>query len=358
MGLRDVAHDVSPYIRPRLIVPPRNERDVTTNAEFAKLEEVPNVAGVLARELKGWSVLLDCEFLYADFGEATAARWLPKLFDLTRSRSVGVSPYVRLSDLLSGRAEAIRAAICSDEETRIAVALGEADLIDPGLLANRLDAGLSAVGVLPEQCYVIADFEGGEFEDPELAAGAIEGAIETLDEVGSWQRVAFLGTHYPLKNPAGAAEAVTWPRNVWKSWRTAVNLGPFTPSHWMFGDYAADHAKMDFRKGGARPHRCLRYTGADEFLVSRGPDIGAVSPAIRSSAQAIVRSRHFAGRGFSSADEAIHQISIGNEIGNPTNWRALNTCHHLTRVVRYVGSAVGISFSDRVFTDNPQLSLW
>lgn len=46
-GLRDLAPDVANRVLPRMIVPPREERDKTFMAQLFKTEEFPNIADAL-----------------------------------------------------------------------------------------------------------------------------------------------------------------------------------------------------------------------------------------------------------------------------------------------------------------------
>ena len=345
-GVRRLAADVSRFVIPRFIVPPRKERDAAEEAVLMQLDITPDAGALLEDSCWGRRVLLDATHLFADFGEEKARKWLPDMFARARARNVSAIPIASVADLGSSRAIAFEAAIDRASGLKLGIAVGEADLYDQVTLRQKLLSALDVLKVKPNECIVIADFKNGAFENPDIASGPIEGAIAALEEVGRWHRVGFQGTSFPLKNPAEASGEELVPRYEWLAWRKAVSFGKSLPHHLMYGDYAADHATMSFKAKGGRPQRHYRYATPDAWYVVRGPDEGAQAAAMTGVCGTIVLSDHFAGRAFSSADEYIFQTARGLAVGSPTTWREINTCHHITRVVRDIGAAKGISFAD------------
>ena len=68
----------------------------------------------------------------------------------------------------------------------------------------------------------------------------------------------------------------------------------------------------------------------------------------------IVESGKFDGESFSSADEYIAQTARGQAgPDNPTIWRAVNTTHHITRVVADMGSVRGFALQQRASPPPP-----
>jgi hypothetical protein len=128
----------------------------------------------------------------------------------------------------------------------------------------------------------------------------------------------------------------------------------------LFGDYAADCAKMMFGESGGRAIRHYRYATPDSWIVQRGAASGSDASAMRDVCQRIVANSAFAGRSFSSADEYIFLTSTGEAgPGNSTTWRAVNTTHHVTRVVADIGGVRGFALRRRAFRDlQEQLSLF
>ena len=215
------------------------------------------------------------------------------------------------------------------------------DLVGRDALLPLLDH-LDAMGLSPADCAVIADFADTEFSQPEIVAPIIGGALDLLQDLGLWRLVVFQGTNYPARNPADAGGSSTVSRTEWIAWRQAVRFDPATAEHMIFGDYAADCATMTFGTGGGRAFRHYRYATPEAWLVQRGTDGGTDAAVMRDVCRRILDSGHFAGRTFSSADEYIFRTAHSEAgPGNATIWRAVNTTHHITRVVVDIGRVRG-----------------
>jgi hypothetical protein len=206
------------------------------------------------------------------------------------------------------------------------------------------------LGLAPEDCLVIADFHDADFANAERVAPVIAGVLEMLQASAPWQQIVFQGTNFPEKNPAEPGLHAMVPRNEWIAWQQAVRFDPQTADHMIFGDYAADCAKIAFKGGGgAPPIRHYRYATPRAWRVQRGTDQGTCSAIMRKVCENILASGDFAGRTFSSADDYIFRTA--NNAGGPgraTDWRAVNTTHHITRVVTDLGMIRGVRFTRAV----------
>lgn len=351
-GLCDLALDVADRILPRMIVPPPKERDDAFQAQLFEAEDCPNIADALAAYWRGRNVLVEASHLLPDFGRETAGRWLPKMFELARRAGVPAIPLVALADLTMGSREAFRAA-CGTGPIRLGIVVQSSDLEGHDALNPLLDH-LEAMGLSPAGCSIIVDFGGDYFERPEIVTPIIHAALETLQELGPWQQVIFQGTNYPDKNPAEPGGSYMVPRNEWKAWCQAVRFDPATAEHMIFGDYAADCATMVFGEAKVRPIPHYRYSTPEAWLIQRGSASGTNTAIMRDICFRIVESGEFAGRSFSSADEYIFQTARGQAgPGTPTKWRAVNTTHHITRVVADIGRVRGFALQQRASPPPP-----
>jgi hypothetical protein len=211
---------------------------------------------------------------------------------------------------------------------------------------------MDALRLEPGECAIIADFYGTDFDHPATLAGVIESAIEWLEEAGGWHSIIFQGSSYPETNPADPGSSAVVPRNEWRAWRTAVHFDKDTDARLVFGDYAADCAKINFGKSRGKPICHYRYATPKDWFVIRGETEGSNERIMREVCQRLVESGHFAGRGFSMADDYIYRTSKGHAgPGAPARWREVNTTHHITRVVRDIGSMKNMTFSDSVVSD-------
>ncbi|GAB0113337.1 beta family protein [Acidisoma sp. C75] len=341
-GLRALASDVADRVLPRMVVPPAGERDQALEAQLFKLEDEPNIADALAAHWRGRSVLVDATYLLRELGRETVGRWLPRMLERARHASVPAIPMIASADLTIETRGAYQAA-CASGPVRLGIVVPSGHLVGRDELLPLLDH-LSSMGLSPADCAIVADFADAEFSQPEIVAPIIGGALELLQELGLWRMVIFQGTNYPDKNPASAGGSHLVPRTEWMAWRQAVQFDQATAEHMIFGDYAADCATMAFGDGGGRAIRHYRYTTPDAWLVHRGEKNGPNAAVMQDVCRRIVDSGQFAGRTFSSADDYIFRTAYGRAgPGNAANWRAINTTHHITRVIADIGHVRGFA---------------
>ena len=344
-GLHRLAPDIADKIVPRLVVPPPKERDPELNRTMTKQEVVYETGRRIA---KHWSIreaFLEPRFLFKEFGETESGIWLPRMFRVAREAGARAVPVATLDDVCGPHGNAFRQALACDATTRIALRI-ESGEIDSNLAA-RVAYAMSVLGLSPTDCTIFADFCDADFAKPLIVAGIIQAALEDLQTIGHWGNVVFQGTNYPEVNPAKVNDQAIVPRNEWIAWREAVNLDQNTSDRLVFGDYGADCARFNFGKGGGRPIRHYRYTTPDSWLVVRGDEGGKDREVMRSVCSRIVDNEMYAGRQFSSADEYIFSTAKDwDGPGNGTIWREINTAHHITRVVRDIGTIKGMAFAD------------
>jgi hypothetical protein len=269
------------------------------------------------------------------------------MFDRARALRVHAIPLLRLRDLLVADPAAYNAIIDRDANLQFGFVISSSELSDLTQIEKALGV-LEQIDLTPERCLVIADFHDADLSLPEIVAPIISGALQDLQSAAPWQQIVFQGTNFPETNPATPGAHHLVPRNEWAAWRQAVKFDPETADHLIFGDYAADCAKLKFGGSGGAAIRHYRYTTADAWLVQRGSDQGTHEATMRQVCREIVNSGLFAGRAFSSADDYIFRTA--EEVGGPGNakdWRGVNTTHHLTRVVTDIGSIRGVSFAPK-----------
>jgi hypothetical protein len=351
-GLLHLAEDIKEPTIPHLIIPPLPERDDEVQAVLMDTESVPGAGLVLAKYWAGRRALLDVRYLFQDFGEAEAGKWLPKTFELARRMRIEAIPVASVTDLNGARTQPFKDTF-AEGALRLALCIPAEDLVD-STAGDQIKLALERVGVAPEHTAVLVDFTQADFSQPELAADVIEGALHDLEEIARWRAIVFQGTNYPEVNPAAHGSDDLVPRNEWAAWVQAVQFGKETEDHLVFGDYAADCARMNFGKSGGRAIRHYRYTTPSHWFVVRGTEAGKDAAVMQEVSRRIIGSPHFAGRSFSSADNFIFQSAYGfGGPGNSTTWRQINTTHHITRVVRDIGAVKGRQFMDRKIASVP-----
>ena len=360
LGVRDLAPDIANCIVPRMIVPPFEERDEGLQARLFTSDALPDVSGLLSAHWMNRDVLLEATYLLDEFGRDRMGHWFPKMFDMARKAQVRAIPLVALDDLHADGIAAYKAALSQEGVVRFGLVVSSGDLADNEQIKRGVGM-LDRLGLTPEQCVIIADFHDADFSQPDFVAPVIGGVLETLQSLARWQQIIFQGTNYPEKNPAESGSYYVVPRNEWIAWRRAISFDPQTADHMIFGDYAADCAKLVFGNSGARAIRHYRYTTPDSWLVQRGLKSGVEDAVnMRSVCEEILASGKFAGRTFSTADDYIFRTAKGaSGPGNAKIWRAINTTHHITRVVTDIGSIRSIRFDQKIVEPlSEQISLF
>lgn len=334
-GLHSLQSDVADCITPVLVVPPAKERKSDRQESlFPAGRDIPDVGGALSKYWSRREAFIDPRVLFKEFGVDTAISWLPSLFRRARSQGVLAVPIASLRDLERIGIDAFKAAISAGDDLKFGLRVESGDLTDPSL-DNRVRDALRKLDLSAAECAVFSDFSDADLCDPALVSPIIRAALEQLQIIGRWRLVVFLGTNYPEKNPAEPGQTIVQPRNEWHAWSDAIKFDPSTAEHMVFGDYAADCAKMTFGGKGGRPIPHARYTTDSSWLVVRGNASGSSYQVMKEVFKRIVVSGSFAGPTFSTADAYIFEVALNNapSAGNPTIWRQLNTTHHITQVV-------------------------
>ena len=342
-GVRQLAPDVANCVLPRFIVPPQGERDETTPSLF-DAAPMPDIASPLSMNWRERSVLIDCTHIIDEYGRNRLMDWLPPMFARAREGGARAIPVALLSDIGDAESLAFRAAIASSESIKFAIRVPSGEMVGSEF-SGALKSALDRLRLKVEDCAVLADFGRSEFDDPAIVAPIISGSLETLQDFGRWRHIIFQGTHYPESNPAKDGTAEICRRNEWLAWREAVNFDPNTAEYMIFGDYAADCAKMDFSKAsGAAAIRHVRYATSEHWRVQRAVKVGSDAVRMRGVYRAIFDSADFAGSGFSAADAFIARAANDANVkpGNPQTWRQLNTTHHITQVVSDIAKVRGV----------------
>jgi hypothetical protein len=347
-GLRALRGDVADCILPLLIVPPLKERDSgSQEALFPPGEAIPDVGGILCKYWPRRPTFVDPRALFKEYGIEKAVNWLPELFNRARNLDVVAIPIASLAALEKVGVLAFRDSISESYRLKFSLRIQSGDMTDPNL-NDRVQSVLSSMSLIPAECAVFADFSDADLSDHSLVAPIIRSALEQLQAFGQWRLIAFQGTHYPETNPAKPGQTISHPRNEWRAWREAVKFDPSTAEQMVFGDFAADSAKVDFGGQGGRPIPHCRYTTDSHWLVVRGSETGSTHEVMKDVYERVLDSGEFSGPSFSEADAYIDDVARNNSesAGNASTWRQVNTTHHITRVVADIAKVRGIPITE------------
>lgn len=342
-GLSGLAPDIADKVLPRLIVPPPKERDTKLQKELFRLPERPTVHNLLGRFWMRRPALLQCTYLINEIG-APVDKWLPPLFWEGREHELDLIPTFTLTEAAEHCAP-LSNVIDRSARLKLALVVASAEIVNENLF-ERVARILEQSRIDATECAILIDFADADMSDPAIVAPIIRGAFETVQAIGPWRLLAFQGTNFPEHNPAGHGSIVRVERGEWLAWMSAVGYCDRTPDHFLFGDYAADCAKLNFGKGRARAIRHLRYATDECWFVVRADEKGRDAVLMQDVCQRIINGGWYGGRGYSVADDQIFRIAHRMRgPGTASDWRAINTGRHITHVVRNLGAVKEIAFA-------------
>lgn len=336
------------HICPRFVLPPPMEPDPEIGRP-PTLDEIGHMMG--DRLGKSWPrrrAFLDPQLAADALGDEGIAT----LFRVATSVNSQLLPVLTLADLSNPARHALlregsmRAGIYIDFEKAEAAPLLE---------------GLQEAGLRPQDCILFVDFTGAPLGED--FAPAIAEIFDQLDSAARWEKIVYQASAYPDKLPVGPNERTLIARSEWTTFLAALNETNVQSDRIAYGDFGADCGRMVFpkRKRGGRPKPHLRHTGKTHTLVIRGSDSGTFTPTMREVCKKIIDSDEYCGRNFSYADDIIWLNAKGltDTCGNATEWRELNTAHHLVRVAQDLGAMAGYSFEADVVSEySEQISLF
>jgi hypothetical protein len=217
--------------------------------------------------------------------------------------------------------------------------IGLEDALKPNLRA-LLDNLLQKYGRQVEQCDLIIDELGPNFEPIDGFVGLLETIIINLPHLNRWRSFGLIGTSFPPSlGPLGSGTSIV-PRYEWQAYKKLIvrlnSSGIRLP---IFGDYAINRpevSKVDQRFMKTKAN--IRYTINNNWLIVRGQNIRDYTE-YKGLCAAIVSSKLYLGPGFSLGDRYILDCSKSMaKTGNHTTWRWVGANHHLSSVAQDVAN--------------------
>ncbi len=339
-GERDALIYLDPTVRPHLlpywVLCPPGEKDQEKRRPLTNDELIHENARRIGYCWPLRPCLVDPRFLYSRLGD-DSRDWLPNLYRAIAAAHGRAIPVASLSDFSSAsRVEGLKKAV---DPTNIGLALRlTLDETMDSALPTQIQSALRALVARPDQTVLVIDGSGSHL-DLETTPEVVSGVILKLMETGLWRRIIFQSTSYPEANPAKPNTLEILPRPEFGIWRRVRETDPTLRENVMFGDFGADSAKFHFESVNIAPIRHFRICTSSEWLVPRGENDVPHRVATRTAATHLVSDARYSGRAFSWGDNFLFERSNGfNGPGSSTTWRAVNTNHHLTMVVRDIGT--------------------
>lgn len=239
--------------------------------------------------------------------------------------------------------DAIRSAIQEDGRG-VCLRLTEADLEALADLEQQVSSLLEFLAVQAESVDLLLDF--GPNVPSRAAAPYLLNAVPMISR---WRTFSLASSGFPADmSQVRQNSVVELTRREWTVWthlfaqRRAVKRLP------RFSDYAINHPalfEIDPRVMRMSPN--IRYTAELNFVLARGEAYrrrneprASVPPEVqyRRLSKQIIDHPSWQGEDYSWGDKFIADCDRGKHVGNPTNWRAVGTSHHLAFAVRQLAS--------------------
>ncbi|MBP2236343.1 hypothetical protein J2Z31_002857 [Sinorhizobium kostiense] len=330
-----VARDIQKHIQPRFILAPPKEKDPEKGKPLTE-EEIAVLTGErIAKHWPLYPAYLDAQYVAPFLGDGG----LKQLFRIAQRRNEQLAVVATVKDLFNP----IYRDFLRSSAPRIGIYLPYEDVDVDSLLK-----GVKAIGCETTECALFVDFTKAPLS-VEGVSGSVAGVFDMLGTAAQWARIIFQGSNFPTKNPAENDSQCSIPRSEWQVFLAALNECSVPPNVIGYGDFGADHGEIKFRRkgGGSAPIRHIRYTGKKATFVFRGRESGKQGEVMRAVCERVLSSGEFAGQGYSYADDIIWRVAKGmSAAGTPSMWREWNMAHHMTRVVRDLGSMAGVTFAD------------
>lgn len=334
LALQMLRDDVADRLLPRLIFAPPEEGD---SAQSTFLDQ-PIVFDLVRQLDNTWlyrPFLADVSFIVEAHG-SDFNRWLAPALRSAATRGYLAVPCMSLSLASEGF---FRCLTHSNGHAGIVVNLEEA-FEQEGL--KKFAADLAAFDFDSRNCVIVVDLSDADFSDPEAAAPILEGVVESVATIAPWAKVVVQGSNYPEGPiPAEPNSTALVHRGEWISYMSARSEIMRLSANAVFGDFGADHGRVDFKGGGrARPY--LRYAVDDAWMIVRGANDRRWLDEMKKIAAKIVSHSSFGGSESSNADTMISKMGTGQiTSGKPFEWRALNMCRHISKVIEDIGKVEG-----------------
>lgn len=230
--------------------------------------------------------------------------------------------------------------------------------------AKREDL-LSIAGLVDAQlgrCLLLIDAGPLAKVDEEGFSHLLAYQFSRLIQPKDWALVIFSSTTFPDAPKIAAWESAAFDRTDWLLYRHMVTAREEFSVFPVFSDYGLDYPKYTVSKA-FQPTAHLRYSTENKYFIFKGRSVKFEDgyANIFRVADRLVNSGIFKGGEYSKGDAYINLLSSGKgKTGHASKWRWCSTDHHLTLVLRQLGSLLNIQLdieTPQVEPDQLQLIL-
>jgi hypothetical protein len=210
------------------------------------------------------------------------------------------------------------------------------DMLDEDHFHQQIDDIISTLGILPEQCSVLFDFNEVSKTSIVDIQTKLEASLKILEKYGfNYFAVAGCSLTQVINDMVhdvdSTGKILRREMIAWQAIRKAL------PNYKLvFGDYGVVNPNIPDDMIAPDANGKIRYTIKDNYFIVRGHSRrkGNKGEQMRDLSQLLVNSPYFMGQHFSWGDQKIAHCGSGiGGVGNPTNWVSYDTSHHVNAVI-------------------------
>ena len=210
------------------------------------------------------------------------------------------------------------------------------DMIEEEFFLETLNSIIDKLNINTSRCSVILDFGDVTASSTETIQQDIITAFEILKQY-NFKHISTAGCSLTtiinnmVEEPDSSANVLRLEAVAWKAIKHTYN-------NLIFGDYGIVNPNMSENIIAPDANGKIRYTIPNNYLIARGHSRrrGNKGEQMWDLSQQVVDSMHYMGSLFSWGDQRIHDCSNREFKGNPSQWVAIDTNHHINAVLNEV----------------------
>lgn len=318
---------VSPQARSRLT--PLFDVSVPSAREAADIDTylADRAEGIYQSCGPTWPVYVDVHDLPSDQRTSLGAQPLTYVFERLRMHGATCVPVTGTEeDRVPDFHVAVKHIVARDRRGAC-LRLAEEDVAEPQLLGSAIDWVLTYLALQPSDLDIVIDLRYVGDQTPGTLRAVCLEALQAIYDAASFRNVVLAGGSVPeklVRKDEGSERRerrIEW--DIWSQLVAALSDRPLA-----FGDHGIIYPYYASPNGTVIPPARIRYTLAREHVFYRAPR-GRYAGLCRQ----LIASDHFAGQTYCVGDDFISRRARGLiGTGNPTNWVAVDTNHHLELV--------------------------
>lgn len=275
---------------------------------------------------------------------------IESVFNALRAEKLAFVPTCALNSV-EDYVESVRTAVSVDGRG-CCLRLFEADLEGIAEIELQVGALLKFLGILPRDIDLLVDF------GPKVPSkAALPYQVDALPFLTEWRTVTVAASSFPVDMSGVAQNSIAeLEREEWLAWVSLRSKSKVLKRMPTYGDYAINHpvyVEVDPRIINMSPN--IRYTDSASYVIAKGQAIPrkkkSGTPEEQAKRRKLLPSEQYPklaakimahpswkGVHFSWGDAFIEDCARKSCVGNPTDWRAVGTCHHIALVSQQLSS--------------------